>query len=162
MSVNPGLTSEAGLSDDGGTVLTAPTRATRRLDFAPIERYCRARWPIDLDNPCPRSDRIQVQDAPVVMLSTVLGVPRAFIFAARRYGLNDRQADLVATRLGLHPSLVWDDWMPVCPRCFAPGTCECERAWRKRVYRVSRRVQAMGEAEREAWMGVERVEEVAA
>jgi len=49
-------------------------------------------------------------DGAVANVALRLGVQRRWIYRWWRRGLDHCQADAVATVIGVHPSLIWDDW----------------------------------------------------
>ena len=46
----------------------------------------------------------------MALLAARIGVGHRTATRARQHGLTDRQADHWATRVGLHPSMVWPTW----------------------------------------------------
>jgi hypothetical protein len=70
---------------------------THRYPFAPLEALLPPRPPF---GPRPGED----------YWKTVLKVTTGHVSAFRKRGLNWQQADDLAIRIGLHPSLIWPDW----------------------------------------------------
>ena len=54
-------------------------------------------------------------DGVTARIARRLDVDRQYIYRWLRRGLDDRQADVIAIMLGLHPSLLWLDWFAHAP-----------------------------------------------
>jgi hypothetical protein len=54
-------------------------------------------------------------DGVIAGIATRLDVDRQYVYRWLRRGLDDRQADVVAIMLGLHPCLIWGDWFAHAP-----------------------------------------------
>lgn len=59
-------------------------------------------------------------DGAISNIAHRLGVDRITIHRWRQTGLDDLQADVVATRLDVHPSMLWDNWFDIEPPAFDP------------------------------------------
>ncbi len=53
-----------------------------------------------------------VEPMPATREFDLLGMRANTFYRWRREPLGDARADLIATRLGLHPSLLWAEWYP--------------------------------------------------
>ena len=116
-----------------------------RLPFEPVDKLIRVR------HPDPDGDR-QAQTVSkgnklnaAVWLADVLGVDRRRILAWRVNGVQFFDADVIATRLGLHPVELWREWewidpdtqqMPVWRQLRAAALAE-SLALRQEVRRVT-------------------------
>lgn len=115
----------------------------------------------------PLDQLLVTTDLGVSCLPRRLGVSSTTVKQAATAGLTDRQADLWACRLGLHPGTVWPAWWETPPE-EAPAGCDVPRGrgsvtsyrtgWRVRVYAgrdpagrkryLTRRASTLDEAER--------------
>lgn len=55
-----------------------------------------------------------------------LGIDHRQARRCLRFGLNDRQADRFAVRIGRHPASIWPEWWEAIGETI-PGTCRCRR-----------------------------------
>jgi hypothetical protein len=66
------------------------------------------RWPLD-------SLSAAADTTTNAALARSLGVNVRTVWRWHRHGLTDAQADHAAIALGLHPALVWPDWLTTSP-----------------------------------------------
>lgn len=52
----------------------------------------------------------KAEPMPCHSIPVLLHLPPMKYYRWRQSDLNDRQADIIATNLGLHPALLWPDW----------------------------------------------------
>lgn len=55
------------------------------------------------------------EEANVCYVANRLGVDRHRIYQYRRYGLSDANADAFATRLNIHPTMIWPEYVETVP-----------------------------------------------
>jgi hypothetical protein len=68
-------------------------------------------WPNEL----PRKSNGVLPDYAISSIALRLGVDRQYIHRWFHRGLDDMQADTIATMLGLHPCALWPDWFVHAP-----------------------------------------------
>ncbi len=87
--------------------------AKQMVPFAPLERLITGDWG-------PRSCGGEHPGWTDHDLGAVLGVSRVTLRAYRRRGLSFDKCDQLATKVGLHPALVWPEWSDITELPEAP------------------------------------------
>jgi hypothetical protein len=59
-------------------------------------------------------------DGTVIDIARRLGVDRQRIYRWMQTGLDDIQADVIASRLDVHPSVLWENWFDIDPVAWDP------------------------------------------
>lgn len=75
-----------------------------------LSRKCLMARPRGEVRPWPWAPLEAVLGGSASMISRQLGTSARAVYAWRRKGLRDDQADELAIRVGLHPGQVWADW----------------------------------------------------
>lgn len=80
-------------------------RVLERLPFDPLMQF------VNTEDYIGEGTRSTI--GPNKILSDRLHVDRQTVYRWRKDGLSIYQADMVAVRLGLHPILIWPEWLDI-------------------------------------------------
>jgi len=79
----------------------------KRFDFAPFEEHIRLNY---ADTHIRRRQQVGEDQVAAGHIGELVEVSAKVIFQYRRRGVSYHQADRIACKLDIHPSLIWSDW----------------------------------------------------